>query len=83
MVGNSYVFNANGISLHTNGGLAESRATQFQEPTRTAVFADPILITPDNVHGGHSKNNLAYGCVATLDGHVETHSVSSLTALVW
>lgn len=83
MVGNSYVFNANGSAPHTNGGLAGSRATQFQEPTRTAVFIDTILITPDNIHGWHSKNNQAAGYVATLDGHVEAHSISTLTALVW
>lgn len=83
MVGNSYVFNANGISPHANGGLAGSRATSVSQASRTAVFLDTILMTPDGVHGWHDEQGKARGFVALLDGHVEPHALATLTNLIW
>ncbi len=83
MVGNSYVFNANGIAPHTIGGLAGRRASAVSQTSRTAVFMDTILMTPDGVHGWHDEQGNARGFVAALDGHVESHSLTTLTNLLW
>jgi len=80
-VGNSYVFNAMGLSPFTNGGLAGVRATSVREPVRTAVFADTSLMTPEPARGWHREKSAGY--VALLDGHVEFHTATSVTKVAF
>jgi hypothetical protein len=80
-VGNSYVFNAMGLSPFTQGGLAGVRATSVSEPARTSVFADTSLMTPEPARGWHRQRPSGY--VALLDGHVEFHTATSVTNLAW
>lgn len=81
-VGNSYAFNCMGFSPYTNGGLAGVKATSVAAASRTVVFCDTSIITPDNSHGWH-RERIAAGYVAALDSHVEFQTALSVTNLVW
>jgi len=50
-VGNSYIFKCVGLAPNTNGGLAGVRAASIPSPSRTALFADTILVTPGETRG--------------------------------
>lgn len=80
LVGNSYIFNCVGRPPSTNGGLAGMRATAINSPSRTALFADTILVRGGTLssHQGKSAGN-----IAALDSHVEFHSMISATNMVW
>jgi prepilin-type N-terminal cleavage/methylation domain-containing protein/prepilin-type processing-associated H-X9-DG protein len=80
-VGNSYIFNATGRAPATNGGLVGRRATSIRAPSRTVVFADTSLMTPEDERGWHRAKTA--GNIAAFDGHVEFHTALSVTNLIW
>ena len=81
-VGNSYAFNCMGYSPYTNGGLAGMKATALVSPSRTVLFCDTSIVTPENARGWH-REKIAAGYVAALDGHVEFHTALTVTNLIW
>ena len=79
-VGNSYMFNCFGYTEGT-GGLVGQNVSSVDEPARTVLFADNVLIFPGNATGWH--NQRPSGNVLLVDGHIEAHTAASVTALVW
>jgi hypothetical protein len=79
-VGNSYMFNAVGYPT-TNGGLDGLKATAVGFPARTVLFADNVLVYPQNPTGWHKRTPA--GNVLLVDAHVESHTARSVTNLVW
>jgi prepilin-type N-terminal cleavage/methylation domain-containing protein/prepilin-type processing-associated H-X9-DG protein len=80
-VGNSYMFNAIGYSVGGPGGLNGLRSTTVTNPSREVLFADNVLIFPSNPTGWHRQKPA--GNVVLVDGHVEAHTATSVTNLVW
>jgi prepilin-type N-terminal cleavage/methylation domain-containing protein/prepilin-type processing-associated H-X9-DG protein len=81
-VGNSYMFNAVGRSRSEGvGGLAGRLANAVTEPSRTVLFADNVVMFPENPRGWHQPSPA--GNVAFVDGHVEAHTARRATALNW
>jgi prepilin-type N-terminal cleavage/methylation domain-containing protein/prepilin-type processing-associated H-X9-DG protein len=78
-VGNSYMFNANGYG--GAGGLANQKANAIRNPAATVLFADNVVVFPDNPTGWH--RSIPAGNVALLDGHVEAHSWFTVQDLDW
>jgi len=79
-VGNSYMFNAVGYPT-TNGGLDGQKSSAVSSPARTVLFADNVLVFPQNPKGWHKPSPAGY--VMLIDGHTEFHTSLSVTNLVW
>jgi len=79
-VGNSYMFNCFGYAQGT-GGLVGQNISTVDDPARTVLFADNVLIFPANSTGWH--NQKPSGNVLLVDGHVEAHTAASVVGLVW
>ena len=79
-VGNSYMFNCFGYKEGT-GGLAGQSVSSVDEPARTVLFADNVLIFPGNATGWHNQG--PSGNVLLVDGHIEAHTAASVLDLVW
>ena len=79
-VGNSYMFNAVG---HPNGtgGLNGVKSTSVFSASRTVLFADNVLVFPNNPRGWHQAKPAGY--VMLVDGHTEFKSAVTVTNLVW
>lgn len=80
-VGNSYMFNAVGLPQSGTGGLNAVKSTAVVAPSRTVLFADNVVIFPDNPSGWHKRSPA--GNTLLVDSHVEFHTVQSVTNLVW
>jgi prepilin-type N-terminal cleavage/methylation domain-containing protein len=80
-VGNSYMFNAIGYSSLDPGGLNGRRATSIAVPARTVLFADNVLVFPNNPTGWHRETPA--GQVLLVDGHAEFHTAQSVTNMIW
>jgi prepilin-type processing-associated H-X9-DG protein len=74
------MFNAVGYPT-TNGGLDGLKATAVGFPARTVLFADNVLVYPQNPTGWHKRTPA--GNVLLVDAHVESHTGQSVTNLVW
>ncbi|MEI7731700.1 MAG: prepilin-type N-terminal cleavage/methylation domain-containing protein [Verrucomicrobiota bacterium] len=79
-VGNSYMFNATGYL--DDGGLAGKKVNVVTNPSMTVMFADNVVVFPDNPGGWH-KPGISSGCVNFVDGHVEYHNAGTVRMLVW
>ncbi len=79
-VGNSYMFNCFGYDPAT-GGLAGQTAGTVEEPARMVLFADNVVLFPENPTGWHKREPA--GNVLLVDGHVEAHDADTVTSLVW
>ena len=80
-VGNSYMFNAVGYPTEGTGGLDGEKSIEVSLPARTVLFADNVLISPQNPTGWHAKAPAGY--VMLVDGHIEFHTALSVTNLIW
>lgn len=79
-VGNSYMFNAIGHPSG-NGGLNGKKSTSISSPSRAVIFADNVLVFPNNPRGWHKAK--AAGYVMMVDGHTEAHTAYTVTNLIW
>jgi prepilin-type N-terminal cleavage/methylation domain-containing protein len=79
-VGNSYMFNAVGYPSQ-QGGLNGRRSTSIPYPARTVLFADNVVIFPQNPTGWHKQSPA--GNVELADGHTEPQTALSVTNLIW
>jgi prepilin-type N-terminal cleavage/methylation domain-containing protein len=79
-VGNSYMFNAVGYPTAV-GGLDGQKSTAVQSPARTVLFADNVVVLPQNPKGWHRAT--AAGFVMLVDGHTEFHTAATVTNLIW
>lgn len=79
-VGNSYMFNAVGNPAG-QGGLNGVKSTAVMSATRTVLFADNVLVFPDNPKGWHKTKPAGY--VMLVDGHTESRSALTVTNLLW
>lgn len=79
-VGNSYMFNAVGYPTG-EGGLDGQKSTAVSSPARTVLFADNVVVIPQNPKGWHRKSPA--GFVMLVDGHTEFHTAVTVTNLVW
>jgi prepilin-type N-terminal cleavage/methylation domain-containing protein/prepilin-type processing-associated H-X9-DG protein len=80
-VGNSYMFNAAGHPGEKTGGLAGQPSSIVKEPARTVLFADNVVVFPNNPSGWHK--NISAGNVLLVDGHVEFHRAETAEMLIW
>jgi prepilin-type N-terminal cleavage/methylation domain-containing protein len=80
-VGNSYMFNAVGLPPTADSGLAGHKSTAVQSPATTILFADNVLIYPQNPSGWHRKSPA--GNTLLADSHVEFHTAQDVTNLIW
>ncbi len=80
-VGNSYMFNAIGLPQTANGGLVAKKSTSIMAPSQTVLFADNVLIYPQNPTGWHEQSPA--GNTLLVDAHVEFHTAVNVTNLVW
>jgi len=79
-VGNSYMFNAIGYPPEA-GGLDGQRSSAVTSPSTMVMFADNVVMFPQNPKGWHRKSPAGY--VMFVDGHSEFHSATSVTNLIW
>ncbi len=79
-VGNSYMFNAVGLPART-GGLSAVKSTAVAAPSRTVLFADNVVVFPNNPTGWHRRSPA--GNTLFVDSHIEFHTAQSATNLVW
>lgn len=79
-VGNSYMFNAVGYPTST-GGLDGQKSTAVSSPSRAVLFADNVLVFPQNPKGWHRQSPAGY--VMLVDGHTEFQTALTVTNLVW
>jgi len=80
-VGNSYMFNAVGLPQNGTGGLNALKSTAVAAPSRTVLFADNVVVFPNNPSGWHKQSPA--GNTLLVDSHIEFHTVQSATNLVW
>ena len=80
-VGNSYMFNCNGLPGADTGGLDARKTGDIITPADTVLFADNVLVFPQNPSGWHKKKPA--GNVLLADTHVEFHTAQNVTNLVW
>lgn len=80
-VGNSYMFNAIGYPGRPPGGLNAQKAGAIAWPAQTVLFADNVLVLPNNPTGWHRPTPA--GNALCVDGHVVSHTAQSVTNLVW
>ena len=74
------MFNAVGYPSQ-QGGLNGRRSTAIPYPARTVLFADNVVIFPQNPTGWHKQNPA--GNVELVDGHAEPQSDLTVTNLIW
>ena len=79
-VGNSYMFNAIGYPTFP-GGLDGQKSTAVSAPSRMVLFADNVLVFPQNPKGWHRQSPAGY--VMLVDGHSEFHTALTVTNLIW
>lgn len=79
-VGNSYMFNATGYP--EDGGLVGKSSSSVTNVSQTVLFADNVLVFPDNPSGWH-KPGISTGYITFVDGHTERHNAASVYRLVW
>lgn len=80
-VGNSYMFNAIGLPGNGHGGLDARKSTSVTAPAQTVLFADNVLIFPQNPTGWHRKQPA--GNTLLVDAHIEFHTALDVTNLIW
>jgi len=80
-VGNSYMFNAAGNPALAPGGLNGRRSTSVARPSQTVLFADNVLVFPDNPTGWHRKTPA--GQMLLVDAHAEFHTARTATNMIW
>jgi prepilin-type N-terminal cleavage/methylation domain-containing protein len=80
-VGNSYMFNAVGYPTAMTGGLDGQKSSAVPSPSRTVLFADNVLVFPQNPKGWHKTAPAGY--VMLVDGHTEFHTTQTVTNLLW
>jgi len=80
-VGNSYMFNAVGLPQNGAGGLLARQSTSIIAPSQTVLFADNVVIYPQNPTGWHNRSPA--GNTLLVDTHVEFHTALNATNLVW
>ena len=80
-VGNSYMFNAIGYPARGAGGLNAQKASGVALPSQTVLFADNVLVFPNNPSGWHRSSPA--GNALCVDGHVMAHTAQTVTNLVW
>jgi prepilin-type N-terminal cleavage/methylation domain-containing protein len=80
-VGNSYMFNAVGLPQNGAGGLNAVKSTAVAAPSKTVLFADNVVIFPQNPSGWHKR--LSAGNTLLVDSHIEFHTAQSVTNLIW
>jgi len=80
-VGNSYMFNAIGHPALAPGGLNGRKSTTVAQPSESVLFADNVLVFPNNPTGWHRKTPA--GQVLMVDGHTEFHAALTVTNLLW
>jgi prepilin-type N-terminal cleavage/methylation domain-containing protein len=80
-VGNSYMFNAIGYPSAGTGGLNGVICSGVQSPSRTVLFADNVVVYPQNPTPWHREKPA--GNVLAVDSHVESHTAISVTNLIW
>ena len=80
-VGNSYMFNAIGLPRNGTGGLNAVKATAVAAPSQTVLFADNVVVFPENPTGWHKRSPA--GNTLLVDSHVEFHTAQNVTNLVW
>ena len=79
-VGNSYMFNAVGNPVGA-GGLNGLRSTAVRSASQMVLFADNVLVFPDNPKGWHKTKPAGY--VMLADGHTEPQTALTVTNLIW
>jgi prepilin-type N-terminal cleavage/methylation domain-containing protein len=79
-VGNSYMFNAVGYPTAT-GGLDGRKSAAVSAPSRTVLFADNVLVFPQNPKGWHKRSPAGYAML--VDGHTEFQTALTVTNLIW
>lgn len=80
-VGNSYMFNAVGNPLLPPGGLSGRKSTAVAAPSQSVLFADNVLVFPNNPTGWHRKTPA--GQMLLVDGHAEFHTARTATNVIW
>lgn len=80
-VGNSYMFNCNGLPGAAAGGLDARKTDAITAPAATVLFADNVVVFPQNPSGWHKKRPA--GNVLLVDAHVEFHTAQDVTNLLW
>ena len=80
-VGNSYMFNAVGYPALAPGGLNGRRSTAVALPSQSVLFADNVLVFPDNPTGWHRQTPA--GQMLLVDGHAEFHTARTATNMIW
>ena len=80
-VGNSYMFNAVGLPQNGYGGLDAVKATTITAPSQTVLFADNVVVYPQNPTGWHKQTPA--GNTLLVDNHVEFHTAQNATNLIW
>ncbi len=80
-VGNSYMFNAIGLPQNGTGGLNAVKSTTVAAPSKTVLFADNVVIFPQNPSGWHKRASA--GNTLLVDSHIEFHTAQSVTNLIW
>lgn len=79
-VGNSYMFNAVGYPSGSVG-LNGVKSTSVRSASQTVLFADNVLVFPNNPKGWHKTKPAGY--VMLVDGHTEAQSALTVTNLLW
>jgi hypothetical protein len=74
------MFNAIGYP-NGAGGLDGQKATSVRFPSRSALFADNVVVIPSNPTGWHRTKPAGY--VMLVDGHTEFHTPLTATNLIW
>lgn len=70
-----------GLPPNVTGGRNAVKSTAVAAPSRTVLFADNVVIFPDNPSGWHQRSPA--GNTLLVDSHVELHTVQTVTNLVW
>ena len=79
-VGNSYMFNAIGYPT-VAGGLDGQKSSAVVSASRTVLFADNVVVFPQNPKGWHKQAPAGY--VLFVDGHSEFQTAQTVTNLLW
>ena len=79
--GNSYMFNCVGYSSSKGGGLDGLSSADVLQPADTVLFADNVLVYPNNPTGWHKPTPA--GNVLLVDGHAGFYTARSVTNLIW
>ena len=81
-VGNSYIFNCAQLPQFPLGlGLDGVQMNAVTNPVQTVVFADGIMMYPDDVKGWHRRN--PSGNILFADYHVGFYPATTVSNLMW